>query len=154
MSVTRTFDESLWRLCPVEPTEKMLRAMDDGFHGDLYLVRRRRTYAQVLAAAPSPEQKGESVQPVAWGMPNTAITGRKQALMMVRLEIPSNDQYGGAKWIPLFASVPEQAVVEKMKELAGEWRDEASRKQKLGLDEYEAFDYCADELEKLIKEAK
>ena len=42
-------------------------------------------------------------EPVAWGHPNTSITGRKQALMMVNLEIPSNAQYPEL-WIPLYAA--------------------------------------------------
>lgn len=38
---------------------------------------------------------------VAYGMPNSALTGRDQALMMVRLDKPSDDQYQGALWLPL-----------------------------------------------------
>lgn len=49
-------------------------------------------------------------EPVAWGMPNTAITGKKMALMMVRLDIPSNDQYGGSMWVPLYTAPPAPAV--------------------------------------------
>lgn len=41
-------------------------------------------------------------EPVAWGYPNTAITGARHALMMVRLEIPGDDQYGGKGWLPLY----------------------------------------------------
>lgn len=40
--------------------------------------------------------------PVAWGIQNTAITGKSHALMVVRLEIPSDDQYAGKLWIPLY----------------------------------------------------
>ena len=50
-------------------------------------------------------------EPVAWGMPNTAITGHRNALMMVRLEIPSGDQYGGALLVPLYAAPPAAPVV-------------------------------------------
>lgn len=49
-------------------------------------------------------------EPVAWGMPNTAITGKKMALMMVRLDIPSDDQYGGLMWVPLYTAPPAPAV--------------------------------------------
>lgn len=41
--------------------------------------------------------------PVAYGFGNTAITGKPHRLMMVRLDIPSDDQYGGALWTPLYA---------------------------------------------------
>lgn len=40
-------------------------------------------------------------KPVAYGMPNTAITGMPHALMQVAIDVPSNDQYGGALWLPL-----------------------------------------------------
>jgi hypothetical protein len=69
---------------------------------------------------------------VAYGLPNTAITGKKQALMQVRLDIPSNDQYGGALWVPLFlapptstalaASVIKQAV-DKVHEVGEDWKE-------------------------------
>jgi hypothetical protein len=48
----------------------------------------------------------EAKEAVAYGLPNTAITGKKQALMQVRLDIPSNDQYGGALWVPLYLAPP------------------------------------------------
>jgi hypothetical protein len=48
----------------------------------------------------------EAKEAVAYGLPNTAITGKKQGLMQVRLDIPSNDQYGGALWVPLYLSSP------------------------------------------------
>lgn len=52
------------------------------------------------------KQEPAQAVPVAYGFPNTAITGKNQTLMMVRLEIPSDDQYGGALWVPLFLSPP------------------------------------------------
>lgn len=39
--------------------------------------------------------------PVAYGFGNTAITGHTNRLMMVRIDIPSGDQYAGAFWLPL-----------------------------------------------------
>ena len=45
--------------------------------------------------------------PVAYGYPNTAITGKRHAMMMVRLDILSDDQYGGAQWVPLYAAPPD-----------------------------------------------
>jgi hypothetical protein len=48
---------------------------------------------------------------VAYGLPNTAITGKKQALMQVRLDIPSNDQYGGALWVPLYLTPPTSTAI-------------------------------------------
>ncbi|MDP1543144.1 MAG: hypothetical protein Q8L99_08340 [Polycyclovorans sp.] len=49
----------------------------------------------------------ERQEAVAYGYPNTAITGKRMALMMVRLDIPSDDQYGGAQWAPLYAAPPD-----------------------------------------------
>lgn len=40
-------------------------------------------------------------KPVAFGVLNTALTGSPHRLMMVRIDIPSDDQYGGALWMPL-----------------------------------------------------
>lgn len=54
--------------------------------------------AAVEPAKPAPVE----CEPVAWGFPNTAISGKGHALMLVRLEVPSDDQYGGALWLPLY----------------------------------------------------
>lgn len=43
----------------------------------------------------------KEAKPVAYAMPNSAITGAPHALMLVSLDVPSNDQYGGALWVPL-----------------------------------------------------
>lgn len=40
-------------------------------------------------------------KPVAYGFGNTAITGHTNRLMMVRIDIPGDDQYAGAFWLPL-----------------------------------------------------
>jgi hypothetical protein len=56
----------------------------------------------------------EAQEAVAYGLPNTAITGKKQALMQVRLDIPSNDQYGGALWVPLFLAPPTSTAIAAM----------------------------------------
>ena len=40
-------------------------------------------------------------KPVAYGFGNTAITGHTNRLMMVRLDVPLDDQYAGALWLPL-----------------------------------------------------
>lgn len=50
--------------------------------------------APVTAGVPMPE-------PVAYGFVNTAITGHTNRLMMVRLDVPFDDQYAGAYWLPL-----------------------------------------------------
>jgi hypothetical protein len=48
-------------------------------------------------------------EPVAWGFQNTAITGSNR-WMMLREEVPANDQYGGALWTPLYTTPqPQQA---------------------------------------------
>ncbi len=46
-------------------------------------------------------------EPVAWGFPNTAITGRNR-WMMLREEVPADDQYGGALWVPLYVAPPQR----------------------------------------------
>jgi hypothetical protein len=56
----------------------------------------------------------EAKEAVAYGLPNTAITGKKQALMQVRLDIPSNDQYGGALWVPLYLAPPTSTAIAAM----------------------------------------
>jgi hypothetical protein len=56
----------------------------------------------------------EAQEAVAYGLPNTAITGKKQALMQVRLDIPSNDQYGGALWVPLYLAPPSSTAIAAM----------------------------------------
>jgi hypothetical protein len=45
--------------------------------------------------------KQEHHEPVAWGFKNTAITGSNR-WMMLREEVPADDQYGGAMWAPLY----------------------------------------------------
>jgi hypothetical protein len=50
--------------------------------------------------------KQEQGEPVAWGFQNTSITGSNR-WMMLREEVPANDQYGGALWTPLYTT-PQQ----------------------------------------------
>jgi hypothetical protein len=52
-------------------------------------------------------QQPAQQEPVAWGFQNSAITGSNR-WMMLREEIPANDQYGGALWTPLYTSSPAQ----------------------------------------------
>lgn len=59
---------------------------------------------RALFARPIPPP---DVKPVAYGYPNTAITGKGAAMMMVRLDIPSDDQYGGSQWVPLYTAPPD-----------------------------------------------
>jgi len=47
------------------------------------------------------EVKQEQGKPVAYGFPNSAITGN-QKWMSLREQIPENDEYKGALWIPLY----------------------------------------------------
>ena len=51
-------------------------------------------------------------EPVAWAMPNSAITDSNR-FMMVRLEVPSDDEYGGAFWIPLYTHPPQDTAERK-----------------------------------------
>lgn len=63
---------------------------------DVRLVEKgmQRLRATVPAEVPMPK-------PVAFGVLNTALTGSPHRLMMVRIDIPSDDQHGGALWMPL-----------------------------------------------------
>ena len=65
-----------------------------------------QTITAIKEALAQPEQ-----EPVAWGHPNSSITGRKQALMMVNLEIPSNAQYPEL-WVPLYTTPPQRTWVD------------------------------------------
>lgn len=69
-------------------------------------------YKAALEAAP--EVKAE---PVAFGLPNPSITD-KNKLLMVAIDIPSDDQYGGALWLPLYLHPPAQSdLVERIRAL-------------------------------------
>lgn len=65
---------------------------------------RRRSCAALLQA----HRDAIAAGPVAYGFGNTAITGKPHRLMMVRLDIPSDDQYGGALWEPLYVLEKQQ----------------------------------------------
>ena len=51
-------------------------------------------------------QKDEQ-EPVAYGMQNTALTGSNR-WMLLRENVPANDQYGGALWTPLYTAPPKR----------------------------------------------
>jgi len=68
-------------------------------------------------------------EPVAWGHPNTMITGKKQALMMVELEIPSNAQYPQL-WVPLYTpSLTAAQAARQMRDAAAQKCIELMHKQ-------------------------
>ena len=67
--------------------------------------RRLEAITAIKEALAQPEQ-----EPVAWGFQNSAITGRNR-WMMLREDIPTDDQYGGALWTPLFTSPPKREWV-------------------------------------------
>jgi len=54
-------------------------------------------------AQPEPE-------PVAYGFQNTAVTGRNRWLML-REEVPTDDQYDGQLWTPLYTAPPKKEWV-------------------------------------------
>ena len=56
--------------------------------------------AHIQRGAPAPAEV-PMPEPVAYGFGNTAITGHTNRLMMVRLDVPLDDQYAGAFWLPL-----------------------------------------------------
>jgi len=53
-------------------------------------------------------------EPVAWGFPNSAITGGSRWLML-REQVPADDQYGGAMWVPLYAEPQAAAEIERLR---------------------------------------
>jgi hypothetical protein len=55
-------------------------------------------------------------EPVAWGFPNSAITGGSRWLML-RAQVPADDQYGGAMWVPLYTA-PKQAEPLRLDQIA------------------------------------
>ena len=55
----------------------------------------------------------QSAEPVAYGLPNTMITGKPHMLMQVELEIPSDDEYGGALWQPLYTHAQPVAAIDE-----------------------------------------
>ena len=67
----------------------------------------------------SPKPTEPEAEPVAWGHPNTAITGKNQPLMMVNLEIPSNAQYPQL-WVPLYLHPPRPEPETKAKHISDE----------------------------------
>lgn len=70
---------------------------------------------------------------VAYGIPNSSISGMKHCLMSVRLDIPSDDQYGGAMWIPLYTNPQQPQSVADALEDAAKICDELAEQ-----------DYCVD----------
>jgi hypothetical protein len=46
-------------------------------------------------------------EPVAYGFQNTAVTGRNRWLML-REEVPTDDQYDGQLWTPLYTAPPKK----------------------------------------------
>lgn len=57
--------------------------------------------ADGLAAPATAQAEVPMPKPVAYGFGNTAITGHTNRLMMVRIDIPGDDQYAGSFWLPL-----------------------------------------------------
>ena len=54
--------------------------------------------------------KQEQGEPVAWGFQNSALTGSNRWMMLCE-DIPTDDQYGGALWTPLFTLPPQRTWV-------------------------------------------
>ena len=79
-------------------TEKAIRDFC-GHHADWWPST---TQVQEMLALAQPEQ-----EPVAWGFQNTAITGSNR-WMMLREEVPADDQYNGALWTPLYTTPPQR----------------------------------------------
>ena len=49
-------------------------------------------------------------EPVLWGFQNSPLAGPTR-WMMLRKDIPADDQYGGALWIPLYTAPPKREWV-------------------------------------------
>ncbi len=109
----------------VEAAQAKRGAVPEGWREDVYLAAQMLTWADddggltdqqdrairahqkkmfaMLAAAAAVPAPAEVLmpKPVAYGFGNTAITGHTNRLMMVRLDVPLDDQYAGAFWLPL-----------------------------------------------------
>ena len=75
-------------------------------------------------------KRAEEQEPVAYGLPNTSISMAKHSLMQVALDVPTDDQYAGALWLPLVfkhdnggAYLREAAQPEQTENVGGVWVD-------------------------------
>ena len=67
-------------------------------HANLDLFNKPIEAIRTRLAQPEPE-------PVAYGFQNTAVTGSNRWLML-REEVPTDDQYDGQLWTPLYTAPP------------------------------------------------
>lgn len=79
---------------PAEPERRIGPASDADMAVYQSIADGYSTRAPAPAGVPMPK-------PVAYGFGNTAITGHTNRLMMVRLDVPLDDQYAGVFWHPL-----------------------------------------------------
>lgn len=81
---------------------------------------------------------------VAYGIQNSSISGMKHCLMSVRLDIPSDDQYGGAMWIPLYTAPQQpQSVADALEEAAKICRKKAEDYASLAISSNEVKDFSS-----------
>ena len=79
------------------------KVLEASITGGLYeVIQCRDAITAIKEALAQPEQ-----EPVAWGFQNTAITGSNR-WMMLREEVPADDQYNGALWTPLYTTPPQR----------------------------------------------
>ena len=78
----------------------------DSIHRD-YDTLALRDVAKLYAKYDALYKAQPEQEPVAWGFQNTAITGSNR-WMMLREEVPADDQYNGALWTPLYTTPPQR----------------------------------------------
>lgn len=80
--------------------------------------------ADALREAIGQPAEAEGVEVVAYGMPNSA-PGKAPRMMMVAIDIPGDDQYGGQLWEPLVRQSALSAVTaerDRLRKDAERWR--------------------------------
>lgn len=89
----------------------------------------------------------EDIEVVAWGYEDSSPYGSTR-LMMVRIDIPGDDQYMGAMWTPLMTVAQHNRIVEQYKRDAERMRDLLCRARAFvdawDDDSQEFMDLCGD----------
>lgn len=85
--------------------------------------------ADALREAIGQPAEAEGVEVVAYGMPNSA-PGKAPRMMMVAIDIPGDDQYGGQLWEPLVRQSALSAVTAERDRLLQEKGDPAGSFEK------------------------
>lgn len=89
--------------------------MDSAEEASRHFDNAKEGLIEIRAALEQLAPQGDGV-PVAWGVPNSAITGSGHALMQVMLEIPPSAQYPELL-VPLYATPPATVLKDEYEAL-------------------------------------